>query len=192
MISVRLLAELFDAAGFSDPQEMARTLLAKFHTVDGVTSADPDKLCALVGERAAALLKLSAALASRRVYDGFSFGEKHTEEEIKKLLVAIFRGCAVETLYLITIDENDAVVACDLMSEGTINATSVLPRQLLDRAIKNRAKKVILAHNHPAGVTTPSNDDLSFTKTVRSVLGVAGIDLAAHYVVAGSACASVD
>lgn len=192
MISARMLAELFDSAGFQNSQEMAETLLSRFHTIDGVLSADPDNLCATVGEGAAVLLKLSAALVSRRVYDGFALGKKHTEAEIKKLLVAMFRGCSVETLYLVSLDENGAALSCDLMSEGTINATSVLPRQLLDRAVKNRAASVIIAHNHPAGVATPSPDDASFTSTVRSVLGIAGIDLAAHYVVAGSVCAAVN
>ena len=192
MISERSLIELFSAAGFDRSEEIALTLLAKFHTIDGAMSADPAVLIELIGERAAVLLKLSAALASRRVYDSFKFGERHTDAETKELFLALFRGCSVETLYLLSIDAEDAVISCDLMSEGTINATSVLPRQLLERAVKNRAARVIIAHNHPAGITVPSGEDIAFTSTVRSVLSVVGIELSAHYIVAGSECESVN
>lgn len=186
MITVDVLSRLFSSAGFKEAEEMTVRLFQRFHTLDGILAADTSILTGCIGERAAALIKLTAALISRRVYDRFKFGVRHLPEEITELLVALFRGRSVETLYLISLDENGRTTSCDLMSEGTVNSTSVLPRQVLERAVKNRARSVIVAHNHPAGIETPSEEDVIFTSTARSVLECAGIELTAHYVVAGS------
>ena len=137
------------------------------------------------------LIKLSAALASRRVIDDFEYGVSYTEEEIKKFLVALFRGSSVETLYLISLGENGEVLSCDFISEGTVNAANILPRQIIEPAVRNRAAGVIIAHNHPAGFSWPSTDDVSFTSTVRNILGSAGISLVSHITVAGSECSTL-
>ena len=191
MITQNVLAELLSSAGFKDTEETAKRLFARYHTLDGILSADPEALVDYVGEREAVLLKLTGALIARRAYDKFTFGVRHLPEEITELLVSLFRGRSVETLFLISIDENGVTSSCDLMSEGTVNATSILPRQLLERAVKNRAKRVIIAHNHPGGIETPSEDDVIFTSTVSGVLKCAGIELTAHYVVAGSAITKI-
>ena len=191
MITHNLLSRLISSAGFKGAEETAEKLFRHFYTLDGILAADPETLAKCVGERAAVLVKLTAALISRRAYDKFAFGERHLPEEIKELLVALFRGRSVETLYLVSINENGAVTSCELVGEGTVNSASILPRKLLERAVKNRARSVVIAHNHPAGIETPSEEDVIFTSTVRSVLECAGIELAAHYVVAGSRIAQV-
>ncbi|MBR2964980.1 MAG: JAB domain-containing protein [Clostridia bacterium] len=191
MITLNVLSNLLFSAGFKDADETASALFERYHTLDGVLAADAEALTEQVGERAAVLIKLTAALIARRAYDKFTFGVRHLSEEIIELLVALFRGRSVETLFLISMDKNGAVVSCDPMSEGTINATSILPRQLLERAVKNRAKSVIIAHNHPRGIETPSEEDMIFTSSVKSTLECAGIELSAHYVVAGSRVAMI-
>lgn len=191
MITHNVLSNLLSSAGFKGADETATELFKRYHTLDGVLAADTEALTECVGERAAVLIKLAAALIARRAYDKFAFGVRHLTEDIIELLVALFRGRSVETLFLISIDENGAVASCDLMSEGTINATSILPRQLLERAVKNKAKSVIIAHNHPRGIETPSEEDVIFTSTAKTVLECAGIELAAHYVVAGSQVAKI-
>ncbi len=154
-------------------------------------SADQFLLERLVGDRATMLLKLAAALSSRRVTDAFTLRERYAESSIKELLVALFRGFSVETLYLLSFDSEDRLIACDFISEGTVNAASVLPRQLLDKAVKNRAVSVAIAHNHPSGVSIPSAEDIDFTKTARAMLLNSDIKLRAHYTVAGSECSSI-
>ncbi len=191
MITANVLSSLLSSAGFKDAEKMTSELFRRFHTLDGILAADTALLTDCIGERATALVKLTAALISRRVYDRFKFGVRHLPEEIKELLIALFRGRSVETLYLVSLDENGLTTSCDLMSEGTVNSTSVLPRQVLERAVKNRARSVIIAHNHPGGIETPSEEDVIFTSTVRSVLECAGIELTAHYVVAGSKIAQI-
>ena len=63
---------------------------------------------------------------------------------------------------------------------------------LLDAAVRNRAKSVIIAHNHPAGRATPSSEDMAFTDAAEKLLCEIGIRLRAHYVVAGNQCRKID
>lgn len=190
-MTLEILIEILEAGGISQPQRCAEELINRFHTFSGVLCAEPYQLERLVGERAAMLLKLTAAISSRRVTDGFAFGKRYTEARIKELLVALFRGLSLETLYMLSFDGADRLIGCEFVSEGTVNAASVLPRQLLDRAVKNRAASIAIAHNHPNGISVPSSDDLDFTKSVKMMLSNADIAFKAHYTVAGSECTAM-
>jgi DNA repair protein RadC len=52
------------------------------------------------------------------------------------------------------------------MQEGTIDHTSVYPREIIKRALELGASAVILIHNHPSGDPTPSRDDFEMTKKI--------------------------
>jgi len=52
------------------------------------------------------------------------------------------------------------------MQEGTIDHTSVYPREIIKRALELGASAVILVHNHPSGDPTPSRDDFEMTKKI--------------------------
>ena len=99
---------------------------------------------------------------------------------------------ADEVLYLISLDESDDIISIDLIGEGTVNSAEVAPRRLLDIAVRNRAKTVIIAHNHPAGRATPSSEDMAFTDAAEKLLSEIGIRLRAHYIVAGNQCRRID
>lgn len=185
------LKRLFDAAGFSNSEQMTEELFAKYHDLDGVISADAYALSSLIGERAAMLVKLSAALASRRDTEKLSVGDKCDPLAIREFLIALFRGCSVEMVYTVCLDKNDRVLAVEPVGEGTVNSANITPRRLVDIAVKNRAASVIIAHNHPAGRVEPSRQDMSFTNSLGVMLDNVGIRLAAHYTVAGSNCKKI-
>jgi DNA repair protein RadC len=89
-------------------------------------------------------------------------------------------------------DEKKRITAVENMGEGTVGASEVYPRKLLEVAIKNKAKSIILAHNHPHGGPTASDDDIEGTKRLKAIFSKAGIELAVHYVVSGRAIKVVE
>ena len=188
----RTLENLLTAAALPDVHKATELLLSRYHTLDGVLCADPMDLTDLVGERGAMIIKLTAATVCRRAEDNLTPGTRYDELKMREHLVGFFCGSAIELLYLISLDESDAIVSIDLIGEGTVNAAGVTTRRLLDAAVKNRAKSVIIAHNHPAGRATPSSEDMAFTDSVESLLREIGIRLRAHYVVAGTNCRKID
>jgi len=68
---------------------------------------------------------------------------------------------------------------------GTVNYTTVYPREVVKMALACNASSVILAHNHPSGVAEPSEADLCLTRQLTQALALVDIRVLDHLVVAG-------
>ena len=171
-----------------NPEEMALKLMKKFFTIEKALTANPDRLEEISGASLALFLKLVAYLTSRRRTDRFEFNKNHTLVEIAEYFKAIFIGVWVESVYLMCFDFKGRAVHCERVSEGIVNSAEVLPRKLLEIAVKNSSTEVLLAHNHPFGKTLPSRDDIELTENIRSLFRSAGIKLSRHMIVSGQRC----
>ena len=109
---------------------------------------------------------------------------KYTEEELTEYLKGLFFGVPNETVYLITLDSDDKVVACEFIGEGTVNSIELLPRKLMEVMVKGGHSRAILAHNHPAGHAKASIEDLSTTIRAAQIFRSANKELLCHYVIA--------
>lgn len=167
---------------------LARELLFRYGTIENVFCADEKSLSAIAGKNASATVKLLAAVTSRRKTDLFSFGKKHTNAEIIDYFKALFIGDSVEKAYLMTFDAEERAVSCELVGVGTVNVSEIMPRKLLEVAYRDRAKSVVIAHNHPGGNTRPSPEDENLTAVMNSIFERAGIALLYHCIVAGQDC----
>ena len=188
----KTLENLLAAASLPDAHSAAEILLSRYHTLDGVFCADASDLANLVGERGAMIIKLTAATVCRRAEDNLVPGTRYKEIEMREHLIGFFCGSSIEMLYLISLGESDEILSVDLIGEGTVNSAGVTSRRLLDAAVRNRAKSVIIAHNHPAGRAIPSSEDMAFTDAAEKLLCEIGIRLRAHYIVAGNQCRRID
>jgi DNA repair protein RadC len=74
---------------------------------------------------------------------------------------------------------------------GTIDGTSVYPREVVKEALAVNAAAVILAHNHPSGVAEPSQADERITKRLKSALDLVDIRLLDHLIVGEGAATSL-
>jgi DNA repair protein RadC len=69
------------------------------------------------------------------------------------------------------------------ISRGTADKTFLHPRDIFRQAIRLGAVSVIVAHNHPSGDPTPSEEDIAETKRLRETGEVVGIPLDDHVVI---------
>ena len=83
-------------------------------------------------------------------------------------------------LYL---DNRHRVLRFDEMFRGTIDGTSVYPREVVKEALVINAAAVILAHNHPSGVAEPSQADERITRRLKSALELVDIRLLDHLII---------
>lgn len=187
-------AILSAAIGKEKANEAARALLNKYGTLNTILSAGVDEIALAGGinTSAALLIKLLGYVNSRRITDKFEFGKKHNEMEMREYIRAIFLGLSVETVYVILLDEHSRVISCEFIGEGTVSASDVYPRKLIECAIKKRAASAILLHNHPKGTPVPSKDDVSATNRLGGIFTASGIRLAGHYVVADGEIGGVE
>lgn len=175
------------------PQQTAKLLAEHYGSFLAIAEADIYSLTEVLGgdSSLALYIRLAVDIASRRGSDRFKFGKKHTEEEIEEYLIFLFFGVSVETVYMLSFDEQDRVIACDKIGEGTVNYSSILPRKIIETAKRRGAKSVAIAHNHPGGYAHPSEDDISASRMIFGILNASGINFVDGYIVAGAECVKI-
>ena len=171
-----------------DAQEVTRSLLVRYGTIENLLCADSGELSSLIGDNAAAVVKLLAAVTARRVTDAFVFGKIHTRCEIADYLKGLFLGSSVERVYLLSLDGEGRTLACDLVGVGTVNMSEILPRKILEAGRRAGARTLIIAHNHPAGNVIISDEDIKLTSALSAIVEKAGMKLSYHCIVAGQSC----
>jgi DNA repair protein RadC len=93
------------------------------------------------------------------------------------------RNLPREHLRGIYLDTHQRVIHDEVISIGTINSNIVHPREIFKSAIEYNAAAIILVHNHPSGVPTPSASDIEVTKQVIDAGKIIGINLLDHVIV---------
>ena len=172
--------------------QLAERLAEKYGTLDNCFSAPPDELELLVGKKAAAYIKVLAAVTSRRITDLFEFGRTHSAAEIGEYFAARLLSESVETVLAMYLDREGGAISCCVVGEGTVNMSDIITRRIIEYAVEFGSKRVILAHNHPMGVAQASAEDVNMTAKLFEVLSRAGINLEYHLVVSGMECDAVD
>ena len=89
------------------------------------------------------------------------------------------------------LDTQDCLIERQVISIGTLNASLAHPRELFEPAITLRAASVIVAHNHPSGVTQPSGEDIEMTKKLVHAGKILDIHLTDHVIVTKNAYLSI-
>jgi DNA repair protein RadC len=103
--------------------------------------------------------------------------------DVAALLMSEMRFLGTEHFRTLLLDSKNRVIASELVSTGTLNASLVHPRELFRRAIKASSAAVVLAHNHPSGDPTPSAEDLALTKRLVEAGRLLGIEILDHVII---------
>jgi DNA repair protein RadC len=91
---------------------------------------------------------------------------------------------------VVLLDSQNRVLATEELFRGTLTQTSVYPREVVKLALRHNAAAVILAHNHPSGVTEPSRADELLTTALKQALALVDIKVLDHLVVTAAAALS--
>lgn len=84
------------------------------------------------------------------------------------------------TLYL---NARNQVIHKELTSIGSLSSAIVHPREVFRFGVELSAASVILAHNHPSGDVSPSQDDINLTRRLVQAGEILGIDVLDHIIV---------
>lgn len=95
-----------------------------------------------------------------------------------------------EHLRLLHLDQQNRLIADELMAIGTIAHAPVYPREVARSAVQRGTSRVIMVHNHPSGRAEASQADLDMTVAVQSALETVSVELIDHYIVAGRSIVS--
>lgn len=183
-----LLAIILRSGGRQDSAiQIAQQLLKNSGGFKELAEADIKQLINYKNIGAAKACAIKAACEiSLRV--GFSV---HTEKicinkpkDIFELLRKDFFNKKQEHLYMISMDSRNKLITKDLISVGTLNETLIHPREIFKKALAINAYSIALAHNHPSGDPTPSNEDINVTQRIAKIGIEMGIPLLDHIIIA--------
>lgn len=115
----------------------------------------------------------------------YSGDTMYTPLAIFTMMVELFHleRMADEYVYLIAFNNKMKVLGLFQVSHGIGNASLIDPRGIFMRAVYIGASNLILVHNHPSGVTTPSKEDISVHKRLKEAGELMGIPIVDHVII---------
>lgn len=170
-----------------DTNEIAHRLIDHFGSLAKVFDATVSQLMEVegMGENAALFISLIRETDAYYHLRRFDLNQPLRNcDEYGTYLHAFFANERNEAVYLLCLDAKCMVLGCERITEGSVNTTSVPIRRVVEVALAKKATSVVLAHNHPSGIATPSDEDIQTTYQLGKTLYSVGISLVDHIVVA--------
>jgi DNA repair protein RadC len=166
--------------------DLAAELLVEFGGLRGLLQADREVLERQRGLGPAKSAQLLAVLELSRRYLGQVMLRSNPLENpaaTEQYLKSALRDNPNEVFACLFLDTRHRVIAFEELFQGTIDGATVYPRVVAEKALRHRAAALIVAHNHPSGVSEPSLADQAITRRLKDALALLDIRLLDHFVI---------
>ncbi len=169
-----------------DCKQQAKEAIKKFKTLRGVLEAPPEELQQIdgIGAHSAFGVKLVQEVAREFLK------EKIIDKPIYKSAKEIFdylyhsmRDLTKEVFKVIYLNSQNQIIDTADLFEGTVNSSSIFPREIIEAAIKYNAVSLIFAHNHPSGNSEPSRSDKELTRDLVYAGSIMRIKVLDHIII---------
>src|SRR5467141_3272788 len=150
-----------------DAIEVAREMLAAYGSLSGIAGREASELARLPGVGRAKAARLVAAFELTRRLRARTPGARlalSSPGEVYAAFGPLMEDLTREVFRVALLDAQNGLLRDVIVSEGTLSASLVHPREVFKPAILESAASVILLHNHPSGDPTPSREDLRLTR----------------------------
>jgi DNA repair protein RadC len=167
--------------------QLAHALLEHFHGLAGLLQASPADLRAAKGlggsarrAQLLAVLELSRRVLLQKMRKRDVMNNPDTVKQFLQLQMGAYPQ---EVFAVVFMDAQYRLLSFQEMFKGTLNQTSVYPREVVKLALEQGAAAVILAHNHPSGDVRPSAADSTLTRTLQTALSIVDVKVLDHIIV---------
>ncbi len=157
---------------FRTLKHLSAASLSEIQSVKGITKRDAALVQAIFVLNVRAMQESIAGTIIRQpcdVFDAFQWLSLESQEQF----------------VVVCMNTKNKIIAWRVISEGTLNAAIVHPRDVFHVAIEQNSASVIVMHNHPSGDPTPSPEDIDITKKLCEVGKVMGIVVFDHIIIGG-------
>ena len=177
---------LFHAVPRCDTKPLAKRLIDRFGSLAATLAADATDIQGVKesGPAVAGLLK-AVHQAGRRLAleDMRARPNLGSWDNVIAYCRAELGHLPRESFHVLFLDQKNGLLAAEEQSRGTVDQTSVYPREVVKRALELNAKALVMVHNHPSGDPTPSDADIEITRAVEAAATALGVALHDHVIV---------
>jgi len=166
--------------------DLARGLLTEFGSLRALLQADCENFTRAKGLGTAKYAQLQAVLemARRHTFEELDRGDVLTSPEATRIYLSQqLRHYQHEVFACLFLDNQHHILEFEELFRGTIDSASVYPREVVKKALVHNAAAVILAHNHPSGISEPSQADKLITDKLKQALALIDIRVLDHFIV---------
>lgn len=155
----------------SDVKQPAKALIARFGDLRGILDAPIEELRTVPGIGSVTPVALQIIRAAATLYLQQSTEGRHSLADPERLAGfwrmrigalphEVFEVGYLDSGYRLLRD------GVERLEEGTIDRAAVYPRRVIEAALRRGAFAIVLAHNHPNGVVTPTEQDKVLTRAI--------------------------
>ncbi|MES0363710.1 MAG: DNA repair protein RadC [Desulfobacteria bacterium] len=169
-----------------DCKDQAKALLKRFKTLQGVIEAPPEQLQEIkgIGPKNIFGIKFIRDVVERYLEKKLIRKDQiRSSKELFDYLYHSLRDKKREIFKVVFLDAQNRIIAIEDLFEGTLTASSVYPREVVQTALKYHAAGLFLVHNHPSGEPKPSHEDKSITRDLIHACRVMGITIHEHLII---------
>ena len=183
---LRQISDVELLAKFVHCRETAHRLISRFGGLRPLLDADAANIRAVrgIGRARTGVIKSLPELARRYFAQSLATGDAIcSPADTEAFLQAKLEHLGHELFCCLYLDNRHRVLDFQEQFRGTIDGTSVYPREVVKDALRVNAAAVILAHNHPSGCSEPSQADQRITRRLKAALELVDIRLLDHLII---------
>lgn len=166
--------------------DLAREMLAQYGSLSGLAGRGVAELTRIRGVGRAKAVRLAAAFELTRRLRSRGHDGKVTlgsPERVFAHFGPLMEDLQKEVFRVVLLDAQNGFLKDVVVSEGTLSASLVHPREVFKPAILESAASLILLHNHPSGDPTPSREDLRLTRQLAECARLLDLRIHDHVVI---------
>ena len=188
MSDAQLLAIILRTGGGGrSALDIGMDLLSTFRSFRELEQASLPEVSAIkgIGTAKAAQIKAAIEIGKRLYHEPSPKGPAFSSgQDVYHYFYPRMQGLRKEVFYCILLDVKNRLIRDLKISEGTLTASLIHPRESFRDAIKESAASILFIHNHPSGDPTPSREDVAITKKLEDAGNTVGIKVLDHIIIA--------
>jgi DNA repair protein RadC len=174
--------------------DVARDLLVQYGSLSDLAARGVAEIAAVAGVGRAKAVRLAAAFElTRRLRSRTARAPVilASPAQVYARYGPLMEDLRKEVFRVALLDAQNGLLKDVTISEGTLSASLVHPREVFKPAIVESAASIILLHNHPSGDPTPSREDLRLTRQLVECAALLDLRIHDHVVIGHSRFASL-
>ncbi len=182
------LISILLSTGFrnNNVKELSSQILSKIKNIKSLSEISLNELIKIKGIGKAKALTIIAAIELGKRVSEYTLEDKIVLNNTSKVYMYfknMIKNEKQENFLVVLIDNKNRLISYKIMYKGTSDSSLVSIKEIFNYAIRESASAIIVLHNHPSGIPSPSKEDIKLTNNLINSGKIIGIPLIDHLII---------